>query len=60
MRLCRKLALVGIFALVVITMTFAIVRTAVVGTNDKSMIDTSWLHMWNAIESSVGEDGSVS
>lgn len=50
----RKAALTGIFSLVVITMIFAIVRTAVVGSNNTTQPDSSWLYMWSAIEASVG------
>ncbi len=53
MRWRRKAALTGIFSLVVITMIFAIVRTAVVSSSN-TQIDTSWLFMWSAIEASVG------
>ena len=52
----RKFTLAGIFSLVVITMIFAIVRTAVVTSSDKSHSpDSSWLYMWSAIEVSVGQ-----
>lgn len=51
----RKAALAGIFSLVVITMIFAIVRTAVVGSVATHLPDSSWLYMWSAIETSVGK-----
>lgn len=54
MRWRRKAALTGIFSLVVITMIFAIVRTAVVGSTNTTQPDSSWLYMWSAIEASVG------
>lgn len=54
MRWRRKAALTGIFSLVVITMIFAIVRTAVVGSSNTTLLDSSWLFMWSAIEASVG------
>ncbi|KAL8665297.1 MAG: hypothetical protein Q9202_002348 [Teloschistes flavicans] len=53
MRWHRKAALSGIFSLVVITMIFAIVRTALVGSSNTTQPDSSWLYMWNAIEASV-------
>ena len=55
MKRSRKAALAGIFSLVIITMTFAIVRTAVVGSAKKRVPDSSWLYMWSAIETSVGK-----
>lgn len=55
MRWRRKAALAGIFSLVVITMIFAIVRTAVVGSAKTRLPDSSWLYMWSAIETSVGK-----
>lgn len=52
----RKFTLAGIFSLVVITMIFAIVRTAVVSSSKTSHSpDSSWLYMWSAIEVSVGQ-----
>ncbi|KAI4200987.1 MAG: hypothetical protein LQ350_003556 [Teloschistes chrysophthalmus] len=53
MRWQRKLALSGIFSLVIITMIFAIVRTALVGSSNTKQPDSSWLYMWSAIEASV-------
>ena len=50
----RKAALSGIFSLVVITMVFAIVRTALVGSSNTTQPDSSWLYMWSAIEASIG------
>lgn len=50
----RKLALGGIFSLVIITMIFAIVRTALVGSSNTTQPDSSWLYMWSAIEASIG------
>ena len=51
----RKFALAGIFSLVIITMVFAIIRTAVVAsTKTHHLFDSSWLYMWSAIEVSVG------
>jgi hypothetical protein len=48
----RKLALTGIFSLTIIVMIFAIVRVAIV-TTDNSNADISWLYMWSSIEMSV-------
>ncbi|KAL9636397.1 MAG: hypothetical protein Q9204_002278 [Flavoplaca sp. TL-2023a] len=42
MRRHRKLALGGIFSLVVITMVFAIIHTALVGSDNKTQPDSSW------------------
>lgn len=50
----RKAALGGVFSLVVITMVFAIIRTALVGSSNKTQPDASWVYLWNAIEASVG------
>jgi len=50
----RKAALSGIFSLVVITMVFAIVRTALVGSSNSTQPDSSWLYMWSAIEAFIG------
>ena len=50
----RKVALSGIFSLVIITMVFAIVRTALVGSSNTTQPDSSWLYMWSAIEASIG------
>ncbi|KAL8643688.1 MAG: hypothetical protein Q9226_008185 [Calogaya cf. arnoldii] len=49
----RKAALGGIFSLVVITMVFAIIRTALVGSNNRTQPDSSWLYLWSAIEASI-------
>lgn len=51
----RKATLAGIFSLVIITMTFAIVRIAVVGSVKRRGPDDPWLYMWSAIETSVGK-----
>ncbi|KAL9032458.1 MAG: hypothetical protein Q9180_006489, partial [Flavoplaca navasiana] len=53
MRWHRKLALGGILSLVVITMVFAIIRTALVGSDNKTQPDSSWLYLWSVIEASV-------
>ncbi|THV54438.1 hypothetical protein BGAL_0026g00090 [Botrytis galanthina] len=45
----QKLALAGLFSLTMITMTFAIVRVAVVSTASR-LPDISWLYLWSAIE----------
>lgn len=49
----KKLALFGIFSLVIITMIFAIVRTAVISSLTRQP-DTSWSYMWSSIEQNVG------
>lgn len=51
----RKLALGGIFSLVIITIAFAIIRTVAVTTLTR-LPDTSWLYMWSAIETTVGKN----
>ncbi|MCJ1467454.1 hypothetical protein MMC07_006079 [Pseudocyphellaria aurata] len=52
----RKFALAGIFSLVVITMTFAVIRIAVITSSETYyVIDSSWLYMWSAIEVYVGQ-----
>ena len=52
----RKAALGGIFSLVVITMIFAIIRTALVGSNNNTRPDPTWLYLWNVIEASIGKE----
>lgn len=54
MKLGRKLLLCLIFSLAIFTVTFSIVRTTVVSSLTR-MPDTSWLYMWSAIETTVGE-----
>ncbi|KAI4258269.1 MAG: hypothetical protein L6R42_005202 [Xanthoria sp. 1 TBL-2021] len=49
----RKAALGAIFSLVVITMVFAIIRTALVGSSNTTQPDSSWLYLWSAIEASI-------
>jgi hypothetical protein len=51
----RKLALAGIFSLVIITISTSIIRASVVSSEAPRVIDTSWLYMWSAIEISVGK-----
>ncbi len=53
MRLRRKLALAGIYSLVIITIIFAIVRTTLVSSLTR-LPDTLWLYMWSAIETTIG------
>lgn len=52
MSLRKKLALMGIFSLAVITTIFAIVRITSVSKTTHH-VDASWLYMWNSIEVSV-------
>lgn len=54
MKLRRKLALICIFALVIITVVFAILRTSTVSSLTRKP-DPSWLYMWTAIEADVGK-----
>jgi len=49
----QKLALAGIFSLVIITMTFTIVRVAVVSSTTKQN-EVTWLYLWSSIEQTVG------
>ena len=50
--LTKKLALTGIFSLVVITMLFAILRVTLISKLTKQP-DTSWSYMWNSIEQNI-------
>lgn len=54
MSLRKKMALMGIFSLAVITTIFAIVRITSVSKTTHH-VEASWLYMWNSIEVSVGE-----
>ncbi|KAL8850284.1 MAG: hypothetical protein Q9221_004794 [Calogaya cf. arnoldii] len=49
----RKATLGGIFCLVVITMIIAIIRVALVGSDNKTQLDATWMYLWSAIETSV-------
>ncbi|KAL8956364.1 MAG: hypothetical protein Q9193_006107 [Seirophora villosa] len=53
MRWRRKVALAALFSLVVITMVVAVLRAALVGSNEAASPDCSWLYMWSAIEASI-------
>ncbi|KAF2464461.1 uncharacterized protein BDR25DRAFT_346681 [Lindgomyces ingoldianus] len=46
----RRLALFGIFSLVLITIAFSITRLAVISHN---LADPSWLYMWSSIEQNI-------
>ena len=50
--LTKKLALTGIFSLVIITMVFAILRVTLISKLTKQP-DTSWSYMWSAIEQNI-------
>ncbi|KAF2787235.1 hypothetical protein K505DRAFT_367528 [Melanomma pulvis-pyrius CBS 109.77] len=55
----RRLALVGVFSLVIITMVIAIVRLTVTTDGNKisrsnNPVESTWLYTWHFIESSVG------
>lgn len=50
----RKLALMFIFSLVIITVVFSILRTSTVASLTRQP-DPSWLYMWSAIEATVGK-----
>ncbi|KAL8919058.1 MAG: hypothetical protein Q9172_005158 [Xanthocarpia lactea] len=49
----RKAALSGIFSLVVITMVFAVARTALITSSNTIQVDSSLLWMWSAIQASI-------
>lgn len=53
MKMRRKMVLIGIFSLVVITVVIAIVRAEVVSSETR-LLDTAWCYMWSAIETTVG------
>lgn len=67
MKLKRKLALVGIFSLVVFTMIISIIRAAIVSVQVSEtdnplgskrsvvVVDSSWLYLWSAVEISIGQ-----
>ncbi|ORY10362.1 hypothetical protein BCR34DRAFT_602200 [Clohesyomyces aquaticus] len=46
----RRLALYGIFSLVLITIAFSLTRLAVIS---HSLADPSWLYMWSSIEQNI-------
>ncbi|KAI8634024.1 hypothetical protein F5Y19DRAFT_197042 [Xylariaceae sp. FL1651] len=48
----KKLALMGIFSLVLVTISFAIVRVVVVSKLTRQP-DVSWLYLWSSIEQSI-------
>ncbi|KAJ2999272.1 hypothetical protein NUW58_g46 [Xylaria curta] len=48
----KKLALIGIFSLVVVTISFAIVRVVVVSGLTRQP-DVSWLYLWSSIEQNI-------
>lgn len=50
----KKLALMGIFSLTVITIVFAVVRIAVMPNKDSSA-DITWLCLWAHVETGVGK-----
>lgn len=54
----KKLAFLGIFFLVIITMVFAITRVAVVSVLT-GQPDTTWLYLWSSIEQCVGMSSSA-
>ncbi|KJZ70911.1 hypothetical protein HIM_09704 [Hirsutella minnesotensis 3608] len=56
-RWSKKLAIIGLFSLSIVTMVVAIVRTAMLSTNKRpdGNFDVSWLWLWSAVEPSVGK-----
>ncbi|KAF2688540.1 hypothetical protein K458DRAFT_384721 [Lentithecium fluviatile CBS 122367] len=48
----KKLALAGLFSLVIITIIFAILRITLVSSLT-TMYDTSWLYMWSSVEQNI-------
>ena len=49
----RKLALMGVFSLVLITMAFAITRVTVT-CEYSGQYEVSWMYMWTSIEQNIG------
>lgn len=58
MRWEKKLAFLGIFSLVIITMIFAIVRVSVISALS-GQPDTTWLYFWSTIEQCVGKTSQI-
>lgn len=52
----QKVVLCTVFSLVVITMTFAIVRAIVTTVGVKRQIDPLWLYLWTSIELNIGTE----
>ena len=59
----KKVALMAIFSLVIITIVFAIARVAVISSQTEAdgtrLPDTSWSYMWSSIEQNIGESLST-
>ncbi|KAH7345874.1 hypothetical protein BKA66DRAFT_22866 [Pyrenochaeta sp. MPI-SDFR-AT-0127] len=49
----QKIALSGIFSLVVVTISFAIIRATVTTVGVKQQIDPVWMYMWTSIELNI-------
>ncbi|KAH7130796.1 hypothetical protein B0J11DRAFT_603180 [Dendryphion nanum] len=49
----QRIFLSGIFSLVVITITFAIVRAVITTVNVKNQMDPIWMYLWTNIELSI-------
>lgn len=50
----QRLALLGIFSLVVATIIFAIIRAAVTTSGVSNQMDPIWLELWTILEMNVG------
>lgn len=54
----KKLALIGIFSLVIVTMVISIVRV-VVNVGSPGQPDTTWLYLWSSVEQCVGKSNMI-
>lgn len=54
----KKLALMGIFSLVIVTMVISIVRV-VVNVGLSGQPDTTWLYLWSSVEQCVGKSNMI-
>ena len=50
----RKLALIGIFSLAIITTVFAVIRVTIISTITKQP-EPSWLYLWTSVEQCIGK-----
>lgn len=51
----QKLALSGIFSLVIFTIIFAIVRATITTVHANEQMDPIWMYLWTVIELNVGK-----
>lgn len=52
---CQRIAFLGIFSLVVITITFSIVRAAITTIGVENQMDPIWMYLWTNVELNVGK-----